>query len=28
MALELAPGALLGEEGHVTHPPTFGVPNA
>jgi putative acetyltransferase len=28
MALELAPGALRGEEGRVTYPPAFGVTNA
>jgi putative acetyltransferase len=28
MALELAPGALRGEEGRVTYPSAFGVPNA
>jgi putative acetyltransferase len=28
MALELAPGALLGKKGRVTYPPAFGVPNA
>ena len=28
MALELAPGALQGEEGRVTYPPAFGVTNA
>src|SRR5882757_8298422 len=28
MALELAPGALQGEEGRVTYPPAFGVTNS
>jgi putative acetyltransferase len=28
MALELAPGALQGEEGRVTYPSAFGVANA
>jgi putative acetyltransferase len=28
MALELAPGALQGEQGRVTYPPAFGVTNA
>jgi len=28
MALELAPGALQGEEGRVTYPPAFGITNA
>ena len=28
MALELAPGALRGEEGRVTYAPAFGVTNA